>query len=306
MKFTKAICIFTVACLCFLSLCSCNTEDYALTVNSVKVSKGVFGYYLSVAVNSPGFKDIHDKENLASKLCAEYVAGNKLIEKYGIELSAKEKVVVSSELKTNWQLYSSFYEKYSVSKQTLCLMLEYESLIDRLVETVYSETGDKPLENEEILSFFNSHYAVAKVMFTPFTAEMTQDDIKAITDKYTAMANAVRAGGDFSSAAQLYPDLSEYEDAEHIVSSFDSSYPKDFFKNVAQTKVGETHTLRYKNGIYLVKKSDSSPFFELYKSECIVKMKKSEVLSELQHTAQNSNIEFNTRIISQIMRTAEV
>lgn len=306
MKLKKTVSVFVAILICLLSLTSCSGDGYALTVDSAKVSDGIFGYYYSVAVNSPQYNEVQDKQALAGELCAEYVAGNELIKKYNVSLSAKDKVTVSAEVKTNWQMYSSFYEKYSVSKQTLCLILEYENLINNLVEAIYSENGVQPLSEAEVSSFFNTHYASIKVMFTPFNEEMTQQEIEDITDKYTEMGNIVRSGGEMSTAAEQYPDLAEYEDKERIISSFDTSYPDGMFEKIVTIKNGDAQVLRYNNGIYLVKKCDGSSFAELYKSECIVKMKKGQVLADIQHLAKESKVEFNNRITSKIMKAAEV
>lgn len=306
MKATRIISIVSVLCICFVTLFGCSAGSTALVVNSTPVSKEIYGYFLSVAANSDEYKKADKKQDVANKLCAEYVAGMELIEKYAVKLSAEEKVIVSTEVKTNWQLYSDFYKKFSVSKQALCTMLEYENLINALTEKLYSAGGEREIPETEVKGFFKKHYTAARVAFAPFDASMSKNEIDSITDKFTAMSGTVRSGSEFSSAIQQYPDLAEYEDVEHIISYFDSSYPDGFFEKIAKIQNGGVQVLRFSNGIYLVKKADVMPFFEVYKSKCIVKMQKARVLDEIEKTAESYKVEINSAVTKEVLRSAGV
>ena len=306
MKAVKMISVALAMCFFLLSLCACSSNETALTVDSTAVNKEIYGYFLSVAVNSDEYKEKKNKRELAGRLCAEYVAGCELIKKHGIQLSAEEKVAVSSEIKTRWQFYSSFYQKYSVSKQTLCAMLEHERLTDALTEVLYSKGGERELTDDEIKSFFNLNYVAARVAFTPFDETLTKEDVESITEKYTSMASIVRAGGEFSSAIEQYPDLADYEDTEHLIASTDSSYPKELFEKMSQLKIGDVQIMRFSRGIYLLQKADNSPFFDAYKSKCIVKMKKEEVLREICEAAKSSKLEYNSAAVKSVLSSADI
>ncbi len=306
MKAVRFISIVTAMCLCFLCFCSCSSSQTALTVDSIPVSKEIYGYFLSVAVNSEEYKDIENKRELAGELCAEYIAGCELIKKYDIQLSAEEKVAVSSEIKTKWQFYSSFYQKYSVSKQTLCTMLEHERLVDVLTEKLYSKGGERELSDDEIKGFFNQNYVAAKIAFTPFGSSLTEGEVKSITEKYSSMSSIVRAGGEFASAIQQYPDLADYEDAEHLISAYDSSYPAEMFEKMVQMKNGEIHVMRFSRGIYLVQKTDNGSFFDNCKSKCIVAMKKEQVKNEISETAKSFAVEYKSAVVKSVLSSAGV
>ncbi len=306
MKAVKIISVILAMCFCLLSFCACSSNDTALTVDSTPVSKEIYGYFLSVAVNSEEYKEEENKRELAGRLCSEYVAGCELIKKYSVQLSAEEKVAVSSEVKTNWQFYSSYYKKYSVSKQTLCTMLEHEKLIDALTEALYSKGSERELADDEIKSYFNLNYVAARVAFTPFDETLTKEDVETVTEKYTSMATIIRAGGEFSSAIQQYPDLADYEDTEHLIASADSSYPEELFEKMAQLKIGDIQIMRFSRGIYLLQKADNTPFFDAYKSKCIVKMKKEEVLREISETAENCKLEYNSAAVKSVLSSADV
>ena len=306
MKTIKIMSFVLATCFCFLSFCSCSSNKTALTINSVAIDEGIFGYYLSVAANSNKYKEEKDKQAVAGKLCAEYVAGTELLKKYNIQLSPEEKVIVSSEVKTNWQLYSDFYSKYSVSKQALCSILEYEKMIDSFVETLYSANGERALSDEEIKIFFNNNYIAAKVAFTTFDDPSKESEVNEISNKFASLSGIIRAGGDFSSAIQQYPDLAEYEDTDRIISAFDSSYPNALFKKLLEIKQGDVQVVRFPRGIYLVQKTDASQFFDVYKSKCIIKMKKQQVLDEISTLAKDYKTEFNSYIAKKVMYSADV
>lgn len=305
MKVGRIICVMLVLCFCFASLCGCSANENAVTVNSVSVSKEIYGYYLSVAENSHRYKKEQDKQAVAKRLCAEYVAGNELIKKNSVKLSAEDKVVVSSEVKANWQLYSGFYKKYSVSKQALCEILEYESLINALVEKLYSPGGERALSEDEVKAFFAARYIAARVVYTPFTPDMTKKEIDSITSKLQSMAGVIRAGSDFPTAIEQYPDLVEYEDVDHIISAFDSSYPEGFFEKVVKVPNNNVQVLRFSDGVYLIKKTDASGFFNVYKSQCIVKMKKEQVLNEIAEKASGYRVRVNSAAVKEVLRKAD-
>lgn len=306
MKAIKITCVILTLCICFLSFCACSPNKAALTVNSSSVSREVFGYFLSVAQNSLKYSEEKNKKEIAAGLCAEYIAGLSLIEKYSVTLSPEEKVIVSSEVKTNWQLYSSFYEKYSVSKQALCSMLEYESLVNALVEKLYSQGGERAIDEKEVTAFFNKNYLSAKIAFTPFEKTFSKEEVESITDKFTSMSETLRAGGSFSSAMEQYPDLAEYEDVERLVSAFDSSYPEEFFKKLSGIAKNEVQVMRFQQGIYLVQKADAAQFFNQYKTKCIVKMKKEQVLNEISELAAGYEVEYNSAVVKKVMSSAGI
>ncbi len=291
MKAMRLVAAAAAVCIMLLCLSSCKGESVALYVDSTSVNEEIFGYYLSVAENDSAYAEHGNKNELAQQLCAEYVTGLDMIEKYSVELSAKDKVAVSSRLKANWQMYSDFYEKYSVSKQTLCEIFEYEALIDLLTSKLYGAGGERETAENELKAYFSENYVAVKMAYTSFGKDADEKTVEEITDKYSAMADIIRAGGSFSSALEQYPDLADYEDSVKIINSADPAYPEEFFEKVHSHKNGDIQIMRYPRGIFLIQNADSSESFELYKSECIIKMKKALVLDEIVSAAQECKIE---------------
>lgn len=285
-----------------LCLQSCSSDGVSLTINDVNVSEEIYNYYLAEAENNSEYKDSKDKEETAVELCKKYVAGSELIKKYGVSLTAEEKVSVSSETKAEWLYFKDFYEKYSVSKQTLNSMIEYNQLIEDLIVKIYSKDGENPLSEEEIKEYYDKNYIVAQIISADFKDESgnlaDEETVNDITEKFTEMRNSVRAGESMETAAQKYPEFAEYDGDNSVIKSFDTSYPEGFFENVAQLGEGETQAFKYNDLIYLIHRPESAEgdiYFSLYRKECIVKMKKAELEKTINALAESYKIVYNKR-----------
>ena len=290
----KRIISLAAVAMLILSLCACSAEKFSLKINNISVPEEVYNYFDLVAKNDSAYKDEKDKEKTALNLCAKYAAENELIDKYKISLSAEDKVSVASDTKSRWLYYSGFYEKNSVSKQTLNLMLEHERLVDDAIIRIYSENGDKPVSEKEIKEYYGKNYVAVQMI----SAALPEDEkeIEKITDNFIEMRNAVRSGEGVETAAQRYPEIAVFEGETTVISSFENSYPDGLFDNAAKMKNGETQVFRYNRAIYLIHRLDEpteNGYYSLYSRDCIIRMKKSEVEKEINTIAQNYKIVYN-------------
>ncbi len=304
MKMRRVISALTVCALCMVSLCACTRANYALKVGENSVSKEIYGYYYSVAANSDEYKDEKDKEKIAAELCAEYISGRLLAAEKGVSLSAEEKVSVSSKTKSMWQMYSSFYKKYSVTKEALCEALSYDALTDKLTLTVYGEGGEKEEPTETLENYFYSNYAAVKIMSANFKKEngesFDEAEVEEITKKFTNMRNSVRSGAEMSSVAEQYIDIVDYDDKVKFLRSDDTEYPSGMFEKISEIQTGSVQVFRYERGIYLIQKIDmkSSPseYFDVYKNECLLSLKRDEMKKEINTIAQNQELVYNHKV----------
>lgn len=297
-----------IACvLIFSTLCACSGESYALAVDGIEIDKGIYGYYLSVAMNDPLYKEQEDKDSIANSLCAQYVAGKNLILQHGIALSASEKVSTSAQIKSKWQLYSSFYQKHSVSKEALTEIISYETLVDKLTLSVYGE-GDKALSKAELEDYFYKNFVAVKIISTDFQQGsgegLSEEEVEQITEKFTAMRNIVRSGGEMASAAEKHPELVEYDDQIKIIRSDDATYPTGMFSKTSQMQGGSAQVLRYDRGIFLVEKIDMKKepesYFDLYRNECLLILKSGDMASEIAEASLDYEISSNQNMIAEI------
>lgn len=301
MKIKQTVSIILLCVMLALLLCSCKGSSYPITINGTDVGKDIYNYYLCVAENDAKYKNETNKESVAENLCKEYVAANELFEKHGVTLSAEDKVSVSVKLKNNWWLYKDFYTKNNVSKQTLCLVLEYEKLLDNLVIKLFGEGGAQALADEEVKKYFKENFIAVKLITADFIDEkgkpLEEDKINEITDKFTEMRNTIRVGGDMASAAELYPELVEYDDSVNVIRSYDSAFPEGLFDLVFTMENGSSQVFRYDRGIYLIQKADSEDvingYYEIYKNECVLKIKKETIENTINTIAQNYEIVYN-------------
>lgn len=292
--------LITAVLLFALSFQGCSSSGTSLKINNVNVSEEIYNYYLSEAENNSEYKDSKDKEETAVELCKKYVAGQELIKKYKVSLSAEEKVSVSSATKAKWLYFKDFYKKYSVSKQTLNSMIEYNQLVEDLIIKIYSEDGENPLTEKEIKKYYNKNYMVVQIISADFKDEngnyADDETIDDITEKFTDMRNIVRSGESMETASQKYPEFAEYEGDKSVISSFDTSYPDGLFEKAKELEENETQAYKYNDIIYLihrVESSESDIYFSLYKKECIVKMKKEEVEKNINTLAQSYKVVYN-------------
>lgn len=314
MRFKKITAVLTAVLIIALSLSGCSRESYALKIDGNNIDAEIYGYYLSVAQNDPLYKDEKDKSAVAASLCAEYVAGHKLIGEYGAALSAEEKVAAASQVKGMWQEFSGFYKRYSVSKQTLSEIVEYDKLIDSLTVKLYGVGGERAVGNESVENYFYSNYVAVKIISADFKNDsgeaFDQSQVDEITEKFTDMRNLIKGGADMQSAAEKLLDVADYEDKIVIIRSDDSSYPDGMFSKILGLTAGSVQVFRYERGIYLIQKfdmsEDTASYFDLYKNECLISMKKEETKNEISAIAQKYKLLYNDKVMSKIESSADV
>ncbi|MBQ7596249.1 MAG: hypothetical protein IJU45_06260 [Clostridia bacterium] len=284
MKIKEFVSVFITAALCVLTLCSCYGagSDYPLTVGDIKISREVFNYYLAEAENDKAnSSDSENSEQRAAELCRKFKAGNELIYKYGITLSPEEKVMASNKIKGIWQYYSQFYKSYSVSKQTVSKMVEYDMLIDNLTSSAVLTGLNSQKAEARAKSYFNKNYVAVSLIFSPFTDKkgnaIKESEQKKLTKRFTEMRNQVRQGSSMAFVAAKNPDIAEYDENKiEIICADDRGYPEGMFGTVAEMKNGAAQVYKFSDGIYLIRKLDiadkENNYFERYKKECILKL----------------------------------
>ncbi len=286
----KRIISLVLCFVCLFSLFGCTLSNSRLTVNGETIDKEIYNYYLSVAQNHPNYEQSKNQKLIAKELCAQYVAVNNLAWQYDVYLSAENKVTLANETKVQWQLFSDFYERHNVSKQALGDALHTQALIKAITLKLYSPGGEREVSESEIKNYFNKNYISVKIAKTDFKGTESSSEMEDILQKFVQMRSMINSGGEITSVLQQYPGLTHYDDNTVIISSFDTSYPSDFFENIVSLKINSTQVLRYDNCIYLVQKCDNSEFFRGYKDNCIVKMKKSEIVKEIESMADSYSI----------------
>ena len=291
---------FFIVFVTVLSLCACSPRRFSLVINAIDVPQEIYNYYLSAAENDEKYSDKKDKEKIALKLCRIYTAENELIKQYGASLSAEEKVSAAADTKAKWLYYSDFYNKNSVSKQTLNLMIEHEKLVENAIIASCSEENGVPLPEEDIRSFYNENYAVVQVISADLTDKSgkiaDEETVNGIVESFKEMRNAVRSGEETESAAQRFPEIAHYDGKTTVISAFDNSYPEGLFENVAELKNGETQVYKYSRVIYLIHLVDSEEadaYYSLYSKDCVVRMKKSEFEKTVNTIAQTYKMVYN-------------
>lgn len=314
MNLKKTTAVLTAVLILVLTLGGCSRKSYALEIDGNNIDEGIYGYYLSVAQNDPAYKNEKDKSAVAASLCAEYVAGHKLIGEYGAALSAEEKVAAASQVKGMWQEFSGFYKRYSVSKQALSEIVEFDKLIDNLTVKLYGDGGENSVGIESVENYFYSNYVAVKIISADFKDDsgeaFNQSQVDEITEKFTDMRNLIKSGADMQSAAEKLLDVADYDDKIVLIRSDDSSYPDGMFSKILSLTAGSVQVFRYERGIYLIQKfdmsADKASYFDLYKNECLILMKKEDTKKEISAIAQNYKLIYNDKVMSKIESSADL
>ena len=125
-------------------------------------------------------------------------------------------------------------------------------------------------------------------------------EVEEITKKFTNMRNSVRSGAEMSSVAEQYIDLVDYDDKVKFLRSDDTEYPSGMFEKISEIQTGSVQVFRYERGIYLIQKIDmkSSPseYFDVYKNECLLSLKRDEMKKEINTIAQNQELVYNHKV----------
>lgn len=118
----------------------------------------------------------------AIELCCEYVAVNTKLSEYGLTLSASEKRSASNNLEDLWHVFSGYYEKLGVSKQTLMKIETADTSRNRLFYYIYDEGGEKAVSEDDIKKYYNENY----ISFRAITGYLTTTDANGDTVVMTA------------------------------------------------------------------------------------------------------------------------
>ncbi len=113
------------------------------------------------------------------------------LSEYGLTLSASEKRSASNNLEDLWHVFSGYYEKLGVSKQTLMKIETADTSRNRLFYYIYDEGGEKAVSEDDIKKYYNENY----ISFRAITGYLTTTDANGDTVVMTADQKAAMNKG---------------------------------------------------------------------------------------------------------------
>lgn len=288
-------------------LSGCTGQGYPLAVDGVRISQGVYTYYLSQSENSDEATDI----------CIKNVAAENLMKKEGITLSANYKRMVAEETAEKWSMFLSYYEKIGVTKQDITTALTLEYNRKELLDYYYGDKGKKPVSEKRLLEEFDKIYVGFRAVEASYSRLSDMGESVSLSDKekdnlkkqFLSMAQSVNTKSmSIDEANEKYNEsigLIVTQTLETVlVKQGDVFYDDGFFKEVSKLKKGECGVIESGNSIYLlirdeIADSDGEHFY-LYKSEILEKLKMSAVEKKIEEEAAEYTVKTNKRLINDI------
>ena len=185
------LCLAAVFC---TAGCSASKKS-ALNISGAQIDYETFLYYFDQVHAFPEKYELAaDATNeqmidAAIELCCEYVAVNTKLSEYGLTLSASEKRSASNNLEDLWHVFSGYYEKLGVSKQTLMKIETADTSRNRLFYYIYDEGGEKAVSEDDIKKYYNENYISFRAITGYLTTTDANGDIVVMTADQKAAMN---------------------------------------------------------------------------------------------------------------------
>ena len=257
----------------------------------------------------------------AIEQCCEYVAVNTKIVELGLTLSPSEKRSASNNLEDLWHVFSGYYEKLGVSKQTLMKIQTADTSRNRLFYYIYDEGGEKAVNEDDIKKYYNENYisfrAITDYLTTTDangnTVIMTADQKAEMNKEFTELSKRLGNGQTMNEIVELYskkhPDSTISDQLQFIKKGTDS-YPDGFFENVQKLSVGSNAVIITNNYIFLIVRENPSEdeakqYYERYRDDCLKSLRGEEFDKIVEGYAAELSVERNDRVINRAVREVD-
>ena len=314
------LCLAAVFC---TAGCSASKKS-ALNISGAQIDYETFLYYFDQVHAFPEKYELAaDATNeqmidAAIELCCEYVAVNTKLSEYGLTLSASEKRSASNNLEDLWHVFSGYYEKLGVSKQTLMKIETADTSRNRLFYYIYDEGGEKAVSEDDIKKYYNENYISFRAITGYLTTTdangdivvMTADQKAAMNKEFIELSTRLGNGQTMNEIVELYskkhPDSTVSDQLQFIKKGTDS-YPEGFFEKVQQLSVGSNTVLIMDNYIFLILRENPSEdeakqYYDRYRDDCLKSLRGDEFKTIVEGYASELSVKRNDRVINKAVK----
>ena len=294
----RAAVLAAILCVCLLfSACSAReNEDAPISVNGTPVDAEIFRYYLDAAFNDLSLADRTARINYATEQCIRYVALNTAFVGMGLSLSPAARAEIGETGNALWRVFGAHYEKVGVSKQTYMKLRTNLAYAETLRAALYDEGGKTPISDEELKSYFASHYVAVRYLDgylymtdADGTKKMYDENTrKAIFERFEKNASRINAG---AAAELMYASLSneigidvQQHLSTEVVKAKQAGYPKTFYEAVCGLEIGKAGVLLFGDHIYGVFRESvlaDETLFRNYRAECLLAVSETPLQNEI-------------------------
>ena len=285
-----------------LSFCSCG-KYAAVTVNGVKIDKGVYTYFLDCAKSENPDMSGEELESAADAMLSRYVAINSQFNNDKLTLSVDEKTRLSEDVNTCWQYFGKYYEDIGVSKQDYYLVKTSEFYREKLMENYYSENGTNPVSEETLKDYFNKNFVAFRAV-TGFlttvdennnTVSLPTSEREKITNQFNAMASDINEGKASIETAASYAENTIITNETVVIGRNSTDYPEGFFENAIKLENDKAGSFVIGDYIFTVHRNDISSdelnLFNEYKDDCLKALKGEEFDSVVDSWSKSYKVE---------------
>ena len=215
---------------------------------------------------------------------------------HGITLSDSEKSELKStiddSIKTNFgsvSVFESFLKEYGINYDQLMEYSYFQSLASKGQEAYFSDSGEDPITEETMKSYFELKYCTAShILINNVTEKGTSDklsaeDAAAKKKQAEEIYDKITSGEDFDSFLSLTDEPVESTDKSTVTfSSYELNFD-DYVSAVSQMKIGDVKKIETEGGIYIIKRKElDASKFDSYKENIsyVLIQERSEALIE--------------------------
>ena len=265
----KAFSLVMAIAVCLLSLTSCSGSA-KLKINGTKIDNEVYEYFYDLT---------SENKEETKKAIIRYVTINSEFANRNLTLTPSQKSKLSEKVDDLWHIYGIYYQDLGISKQTIYKVELSGVYEDVLLDYYYGQDGVEPVSEETLKKHFKKNY-IAISFATEYlfnidengaTVPMTDAEKAVVINSFTRSVGLINTG----SLVEEATDKDVYDTI--INSSSDGSFPKGFYKSVAEIKEGSAEMVTLEDYVFLVKRIDvfdeTYNYYERYRTDCLRALK---------------------------------
>lgn len=323
----KKIVSFALALvLILLTFSGCGSDlNYAITVNGVGVTDGVYTYYMDYVLTHKDEFSLDadalegDITDAVAGLIKKYVAVNSLWNDLGTNMSYNLRNNAAVEADERWDLFGKYYESIGVTKQDIYKIVKSETYKTALTDYYYGESSTvSPIKTSTLKAAFSKKYVGVKIIAASLmtvdalggTVKLSGTALTSIQRYFESMESKANSGSDIDELYNQYNtehDLIGTDGLEIYVFTQDNSqYGTEFFTTVSSLKNNHATVIENDDTIYLVYRvdisSDDYEYFMTYKNDVLVELYKSKIDALIEKRCEGYEMEEKSRTVRNIYK----
>ena len=289
------------------SLTACTGQGYPVAVGDLRISEGVYAYFLSNSEN----------QEKALEKCKEFAAVKKLLNNEGVSLSANYKRLIADETDSKWNLFSAYYENIGVTKQDITEALTAEYGKKELLGYYYGENSKKPVGDDALKKEFDNTYVGFKAIEASYmklsdmgeSVALSDAEKKKLKNQFNSMADKInRSIITIDDANETYNEsiglIVTYNLETALTKKGDVLYSDNFFSEIKKLNKGQAGVIESGSSIFLVQRqtitNEEDGYLFIYKEEILEKLKMSDINKKLSSAIKDDEVKINKRLSGDI------